>query len=304
MRVASHALLLCTLIGPIGCSHHRGDIEALSTGSPRMRAPQPERDATSGEFDLLTYNVAGLPGLLSSSRPGVNTAQVSPLLNHFHLVVAQEDFAYHSELVQSAGHLYQVAPRPPSSTVFGDGLSTLSVYPLDDISRVRWRECHGYLNDSADCFGEKGFSVARVTLTESVSLDLYNLHADAGDSERDVDTRRHGFEQLARYMAHRGEDRAVVVAGDTNLDVRDPDDYATWREFQDRTGLVDIGPESGPGHVSVDRVLVRSSSALALEALTWRADSRFVDSAGEALSDHPAIAVRIAWNARGKARAH
>jgi hypothetical protein len=269
-----------------------------------MLAPQPRSDATSGVFDLLTYNVAGLPGPLSSSRPSINTAQVSPLLNHYHIVVAQEDFAYHSDLVSSAGHLYQVAPMPPSSTMFGNGLSTLSVYPLDDISRVRWQDCHGYLNDSADCFGEKGFSVARVTLTESVSLDLYNLHADAGDSEHDVDTRRRGFEQLARYIVDRGNDRAVVVAGDTNLDVRDPGDRATLREFQNRTGLADMGPESGPGHASVDRVLVRSSNALGLEPLTWRTDGRFVDSMGEALSDHPAIAVRIAWNARDKASAH
>jgi hypothetical protein len=68
--------------------------------------------------------------------------------------------------------------------------------------------------------------------------------------------------------------------------------------------VIDMGPESGPGHASVDRVLVRSSNALGLEPLTWRTDGRFVDSMGEALSDHPAIAVRIAWNARDKASAH
>src|SRR5690606_11526523 len=54
--------------------------------------------ARAGEFELLTYNVAGLPDLLSSSNPAVNTSRVSPLLNRYDVVLAQEDFVYHADL--------------------------------------------------------------------------------------------------------------------------------------------------------------------------------------------------------------
>lgn len=297
--------LLCTLAGALACTHHRQDTESPRAGERLTElAPKPKAGASSGVLELLTYNVAGLPGLLSSSHPSINTAQVSPLLNHYHLVVAQEDFAYHGELVERAGHLYQVAPMPPFSNMFGDGLSTLSVYPLDDVSRVRWLGCNGYLNDASDCFGEKGFSVVRVTLSEGVSLDLYNLHAEAGRSAEDVATRRLGFEQLAQYILERGEARAVVVAGDTNLDVRDTRDRETLKAFQEQTSLVDIRPRNDQGLESLDRVLLRGSGSLELRPLTWRTDERFVDSAGEALSDHPAVAVSIAWNARANAVVH
>lgn len=297
MQPFGHFLSFCALVGLLGCSPRRVHAESPPAAPPPTLAPQPDAGATSGVLDLLTYNVAGLPGLLSSSRPDVNTAQVSPLLNAYHLVVTQEDFAYHGELVQRAGHLYQVVPLPPASTMFGDGLSMLSVYPLDDVSRVRWLDCHGYLYDAGDCFGEKGFSVARVTLAEHVSLDLYNLHADAGRSIGDVETRRRGFDQLARYMGERSRGRAVVVAGDTNLDIRDPGDRETLRTFQSKTGLVDIHRADEVHHPSLDRVLVRSSNELDLHPFAWHTDERFVDSAGVALSDHPAVAVRIAWNA-------
>jgi hypothetical protein len=179
--------------------------------------------------------------------------------------------------------------------VFGDGLSTLSVYPLDAISRVRWSECHGYFSDSADCFGEKGFSVARVTLSANVSLDLYNVHAEAGHSSQDVETRRLGFEQMARYLTARSANSAVVVAGDTNLDTRDAADRATLRAFRQATGLTDVCPETDCG---LDRVLFKSSSTLDLTPTRFRTDQRFVDANGDDLSDHPAVAVSIAWQVR------
>src|SRR5690606_36679027 len=131
-------------------------------------------EAGSGRLRVLTYNVAGLPGFLSASRPAINHALVSPLLNHYHLVFAQEDFAYHRDLVQDTTHPYQLSPLPPISTMFGDGLCGLSVFPLRSAIRVRWENCYGYLGYSSDCFGEKGFFAARAQLSRGVTVDIYN----------------------------------------------------------------------------------------------------------------------------------
>jgi hypothetical protein len=68
--------------------------------------------------------------------------------------------------------------------------------------------------------------------------------------------------------------------------------------------LVDIRPDHDDYRASLDRVLVRSSSELDLQPLAWRTDESFVDSTGEALSDHPAVAVRIAWDAHTHALVH
>ena len=82
-----------------------------------LRTAAYRASATAGPLKLLTYNVAGLPGMISSSNPGVNTAQVSPLLNRYDVVVAQEDFAYHADLVAQADHRYQESPSYPRSTL-------------------------------------------------------------------------------------------------------------------------------------------------------------------------------------------
>jgi len=58
----------------------------------------------TGTFSGLTYNVAGLPQGLSGSNPATNTRLISPLLNTYDLVLNQEDFWYHADLMQFAQH--------------------------------------------------------------------------------------------------------------------------------------------------------------------------------------------------------
>ena len=256
--------------------------------------------ARSGSLRVLSYNVAGLPGFLSSSHPGTNHALISPLLNRYDLVFAQEDFAYHRQLVQSTKHLYSVSPLPPASTMFGDGLCGLSVFPLDLTTRVRWESCFGYFGYSSDCFGEKGFSMARAQLTRGVLVDVYNLHAEAGDSREDQTTRRQGFLQLAAYIRRHSASNAIILAGDTNLDTqKSAYDRSTFKDFVANARLRDACRESGCEHPGVDRVLFRSSAQLLFHAATYGIDPRFVDDEGQALSDHLPVFVELNWHATG-----
>ena len=43
-------------------------------------------------IELLTYNVAGLPDLLSGSEPATNTAIIGPRLNDYDIVLVQESW--------------------------------------------------------------------------------------------------------------------------------------------------------------------------------------------------------------------
>src|SRR3569832_641209 len=63
----------------------------LTQGSAADRAQPP---ADVGRFSLLTYNVAGLPELVSGSDPEVNEGLIRPLLYHYDVALVQEAFSY------------------------------------------------------------------------------------------------------------------------------------------------------------------------------------------------------------------
>jgi len=255
-------------------------------------------EQTSGTLNILTYNVAGIPGILSGWKSTRNVPMVSPLLNRYDVVLAQEDFSYHRELVGRAEHRHQWGPTIPRSALVGDGLTTLSKLPIERGQRARWDSCSGYLFDECDCFGEKGFAVFDLRLSRSVSLRFYNLHGDAGHADEDIAARRRGYEQLAQHLAAHAAELAVVVAGDTNLDETDPGDMSILRGFLARTGLRELCRQFACRGRNLDRVLYRSSRHMELFALDWRADKRFVDDQGRHLSDHQAMAASLGWRLR------
>lgn len=249
----------------------------------------------AGQFSLLTYNVAGLPELVSGSDPHVNMALISPLLNHYDVALVQEDFSYHTQLTSRAGHAYRSEPMQHSLALVHDGLNWFSRFAFGWVHRVRWQECNGFLGAASDCLADKGFSFAEMTLSERVRVDVYNLHAEAGGAPLDVDVRRKNFEQLADYIRMRSPKRPVIVAGDTNLRVSVAADATTLQRFLDSTGLSDTCRRFACGEERIDRVFYRGSEDVELDVVGWWTDRRFVDVRGEPLSDHPAIGVEISW---------
>jgi hypothetical protein len=249
---------------------------------------------TSGRVSLLTYNVAGLPQLVSHSDPEVNIALMSPLLNNYDIALVQEDFSYHPRLSARAQHAYRSEPMSHSLALVADGLNWFSRLPFAWVHRVRWAQCNGYLGAACDCLADKGFSFSEVTLAPGVNVDVYNLHAEAGGSQLDMDVRRDNFEQLADYLRARSRDHAVIVAGDTNLRTT-PEDTETLERFLALTGLTDACRRFGCGEERIDRVFFGSSPRLHLDVLGWWTDRRFVDAEGGPLSDHPAVGVEVSW---------
>lgn len=138
-------------------------------------------DSQSGSFTALTYNVAGLPELISGSNPSTNSPLISPLLNDYDLVLVQESWGdplaqrqtagvpagdlppgllgYHHLIAAQADHPYRSEPALHpfglelrrglngllGPTLFADGLNRLSRMPFGPIERVMWNTCHGSL---------------------------------------------------------------------------------------------------------------------------------------------------------------
>ncbi len=265
----------------------------VTSGSTQGAQPTAQVLA-SGTVRVLTYNVAGLPQGLSSSSPATNTRQISPKLNAYELVLAQEDFWYHADLERDATHPFRSTPLTGYSTLVNDGLNRFSNTPFSDFARVRWSRCNGFTDQGNDCLSSKGFSVGRHELWPGATVDVYNLHADAGGGAGDAAARRHQFEELARYIQLYSAGRALLVGGDTNLKHSRPDDEQVLLTFLAATGLRDVARTLGAPE-SIDRLMFRSSAEVELAPVLWRQADEMVDAGGAPLSDHAAIHVDVEW---------
>jgi hypothetical protein len=303
----------CIQYGADGTNASRGSVvwrnrKPLAEGCPSL-------EPLEGDLLALTYNVAGLPEGLSGSHPETNTPLISPLLNGYELVVVQESWqtpdpnplaplrVYHELLVADALHPYKSNsaplplgddPRRPSALV-SDGLNQLAQFGFDpDLVREMWTNCHV---SAADCFSLKGFSASRITLARGVTVDLYNLHMEAGGDPEDDQLRDDAVTQLANHIAVHSAGRAVIVGGDFNLHTEDEPDATTFARLLDLAGLTDACAALSCPENRIDKFLFRANDTVTLDVLSWSNESAiFEDGAGEPLSDHDPVAVRFAWS--------
>ena len=269
---------------PTGGNAPTSDPPSARSGSEDPPAPPstPSKPAPV-TFRVLSYNVAGLPQGISGSDPLLNTPQISPKLNPFELVLVQEDFAYHDALVASATHPHRSTPMATTSD-FGDGLNALSRFPFGALSRTKWSKCNGIIDQSNDCLTPKGFSRFVLDLGDGRSVDVYNMHFDAGRGQGDVNARQAQVDQLVAAIAQQSAGKAVIVAGDTNMKASDE---ATLQKLLTGSSL-DCAcrtlqcaePER------IDRIMFRSSATLTLTPKSYAVESSFVDLSGSPLSDH------------------
>jgi endonuclease/exonuclease/phosphatase family metal-dependent hydrolase len=299
-----------------------GDGEIRDEGARSFRVRNPLTEGCppllEGELLALSYNVAGLPAELSGSEPDVNTPLIAPLLNGYDLVVLQESWktpepnplaptrVYHEILEAGSLHPFRSlsAPLPlgtdplrPAALV-SDGLNQFAIFPFDDVVRERWSTCHA---SAADCLALKGFAMARTTLAPGVTVDVYDLHMEAGSDPEDETARDAGVTQLSSFIQAMSAGRPVIVGGDFNLHTDEEPDGTQYQRLLTETGLADVCAElacAEPGRI--DKFAFRSGGNVTLEALSWRFETDvFVRDDLEPLSDHDALAVRFGWTVTG-----
>jgi hypothetical protein len=272
--------------------------------------------APSGAFSTFTYNVAGLPQVISSAAGdrGKATELISCYLRQFDFVNVQEDFNYHAALYDSCDdHPF----RSPTSggAVFGSGLNSLSRFAYMDWDRVKWSDCNG-----VDCLTPKGFTIARTRLAEGVFVDIYNLHTQAQTADADLSARRKNILQLLSYIEANSAGHAVIVMGDTNTRfTRAGDNIGEFglRGFQDvwvskvRGGVVPVSGAAAltcdpavtsPDCEVVDKILYRDNGHVGLKATGYWVATDAVDASGTELSDHRGIAATWQYSAAADRR--
>ncbi len=300
-------LLTCLTAAAVTCGGF------VATASPAAAA-----DPASGSFSTLTYNVAGLPSIISSaSTPrDTSTTTIGQRIAPYDIVHVEEDFNYHANLYAAdTAHAY----RTPTSggAGIGSGLNTLSKLPYDedDFERVRWNSCQW---DSGDCLTPKGFTFTRQRLAEGVYVDFYNLHTNAGTNPGDLASRADNLNQLTAFIKSHSAGNAVVVMGDTNTRYTRSAD--TIAEFGAANGLTDAWvqlirggtpPTKGSDALVcdqtgttvpntceiVDKILYRGSKLVSLNATSYNNEhAKFLTDAGLMLSDHDPVAVGFSWS--------
>ncbi len=166
--------------------------------------------------------------------------------------------------------------------------------PFESLYRGEWQICSN--NDGEDCLARKGFSVAETEIAPGIFIDIYNLHIDSGGSQKDFEARRSQIQQLLRIINSLSAKKAVIVAGDTNLNTwHRPNDTTLFQILLEGANLTDTCGSLSCGTEIVDRVLFRSSTSLKIQAIAWQIEPDFVDEQGNPLSDHPAVSVNFSW---------
>ncbi|MEU2157225.1 endonuclease/exonuclease/phosphatase family protein [Streptomyces sp. NPDC019396] len=270
--------------------------------------------AATGTFTTLSYNVAGLPEPLSGSSPDKNTKLISPRLNAYDVVNVQEDFAYDDDLRKHDEHPYRTKASAKGwifGVPFSDGLNTFSDFRQSNLDREDWDKCTG-----TNCLTPKGFSFVQLEMPGGATLDLYNVHMNAGSgSAKELRVRRDNTRQLSEYIQKHSAGHAVLVMGDMNSRYTRSGDII--RELRDDNGLTDAWVELINGGKTpdiddnaptcktenacevIDKILYRSGSGLDLKATYYNNEyAKFLDSKGQQLSDHNPSTVRFTYSVR------
>jgi len=304
------------LIASVSISFNVGKWQerSLVTSIPATTMPTPLGVATEGEFSVITYNVAGLPEIISSAvtSRASSIAEIGRRLNDYDIVHVQEDFNYNTELYGSGNsHPYRSAAMGP--VPFGDGLNTLSKFPISDVDRVEWTDCTG-----ADCLTPKGFTRSRIQIAHEVYIDFYNVHANASNYPSAAAARCKNIHQLSSYIEKHSKNNAVIVMGDMNAHycyksdnirelLSDNDLNDAWvvlnKQGQYPKAIADFPADNILGITdtceSIDKILFRNNEQIRLAPQYYRVPKAvFSDDEGRPLSDHHPVSLSFSWKLR------
>ncbi|KAK7733295.1 hypothetical protein SLS53_008192 [Cytospora paraplurivora] len=279
---------------------------------------------TSGDFSILSMNVAGLPEVLQNNDVTGDKTTNSELIGKdfaeydFDVIHVQEDFNYHAYIYETDDHPHRTATSGGAG--IGSGLNTLANFPWVDFTRIKWDICSNV--DSDDCLTPKGFTFMRVEIAASsdnstaIYADFYNLHADAGTTDDDETARNSNIDQVLTYIDTWSVGNAVLIFGDTNSRYSRTNDTAirtlldsdftdAWVKLE-RDGVVPTveslceNPQASNNNTceTVDKVFYRSSPLLTLDATTFEyVGTWFLQPDGNVTTDHNPVNVNFTWTA-------
>lgn len=201
------------------------------------------------EINFVTYNIAGLPDTLTSSREVSKADKRFPVianfLKQFDVIGIQEIFIPERHIIEDKLKTYYLVHGTDTGNItkmYGSGVYIFSRWPILKSAFETWDQAEDY-----DSVSHKGFVIATTKVSEDLQIDIYSLHAQAGHQY--VHIRENQYKQfhsaLKKYSL--GQGRPVIIMGDFNSGPNKRDEYFA---FENDMGMKNVNDElKGVDHI-------------------------------------------------------
>ena len=256
----------------------------------------------SEKLRILVYNTHGLPEIFISDNPKKRFPVIGKKTQDFNISLLQEDYSHHEELSSGlAKESLAIRGGLGGSLICpfctGSGLTSVFNLPKNwavDVENETYDTCSGWLRGANDCFAYKGFQLIKITLPSNKRFFIVNTHMDAGKRDSDRAARKKQLEHIISTMKQRATTEALIVAGDLNLNSKNPEDVKLLENFKEELGLTDsfTGHKISKKWTILDYILYKQGEALEFKSISVGEDESFVTEEGP-LSDHPALVIEV-----------
>ena len=256
----------------------------------------------SEKLRILVYNTHGLPEIFISDNPKKRFPVIGKKTQDFNISLLQEDYSHHEELSSGlAKESLAIRGGLGGSLICpfctGSGLTSVFNLPKNWTIKVEnqtYDTCSGWLRGANDCFAYKGFQIIKIILPSNKRFFIVNTHMDAGKRDSDRASRERQLEQIISTIKQRTTTEALIVAGDLNLNSKNPEDVKLLENFKEELGLTDsfTGHKISKKWTILDYILYKQGEALEFKSISVGEDESFVTEEGP-LSDHPALVIEV-----------
>ena len=256
----------------------------------------------SEKLRILVYNTHGLPEIFISDNPKKRFPVIGKKTQDFNISLLQEDYSHHEELLsglakESLAIRGGLGGRLICPFCTGSGLTSVFNLPKNwtvDVENQTYDTCSGWLRGANDCFAYKGFQIIKITLPSNKRFFIVNTHMDAGKRDSDRAARKKQLEHIISTIKQRTTTEALIVAGDLNLNSKNPEDVKLLENFKEELGLTDsfTGHKISKKWTILDYILYKQGEELEFKIISVGEDDSFVTEEGP-LSDHPALIIEV-----------
>ena len=256
----------------------------------------------SEKLRILVYNTHGLPEIFISDNPKKRFPVIGKKTQDFNISLLQEDYSHHEELSSGlAKESLAIRGGLGGSLICpfctGSGLTSVFNLPKNwavDVENETYDTCSGWLRGANDCFAYKGFQIIKITLPSNKRFFIVNTHMDAGKRDSDRAARKKQLEHIISTMKQRATTEALIVAGDLNLNSKNPEDVKLLENFKKELKLTDsfTGHKISKKWTILDYILYKQGEELEFKIISVGEDESFVTEEGP-LSDHPALIIEV-----------
>ena len=256
----------------------------------------------SEKLRILVYNTHGLPVIFISDNPKKRFPVIGKKTQNFNISLLQEDYSHHEELLsglakESLAIRGGLGSRLMCPLCTGSGLTSVFNLPKNwtvEVENQTYETCSGWLRGANDCFAYKGFQIIKITLPSNKRFFVVNTHMDAGKRNSDRASRKRQLEQIISTIKQRTTTEALIVAGDLNLNSKNPGDVKLLENFKEELRLTDsfTGHKISKKWTILDYILYKQGEELEFKIISVGEDESFVTEEGP-LSDHPALIIEV-----------